>query len=224
MSNKEAFDRAHPNTLPDHFREVGIGTLLAGGLIHRSKFSFVAGGTSARHVATLQHMALQSSSKAMSILRATVRAGAVTGELTPQAFGATPATTQIAVAPNGDIVALAADAITDVDVTYLSAPMKELVLTLDVDPATGICLLPPPATGPGVVYLVAAEALVGTVSGEKRVLVPGAVNPATPQARLSVAKTQVNFTVADAVSKAKITLAINVPNLYSKLYEAEVTV
>lgn len=225
MSVREALSRANPNALADHFRNLDIGQILSAGIpVYRRKFSFVAGGTSARHVATLQHMALDPKAKATSILRATVRAGGVTGELTPVAFGATPATTQIGVAPNGDIVALAADAITDVDVVYVGDKTDSVELVLPVNPATGVALIPSKYTALGIVLLHSANATVGTVTGEKRVLVPGAVNPATPQVRLDVAKTQVQFTVADAVSRATVVLCFGGKDTYAQLLAAEQSV
>lgn len=229
MSGKTAIDRANPGSLPTHLQNLGgLGSMLLGCVpVLRKKFNFDAAGASASHQSTLDAMALDCGAKAATILRATVRAGGVTGELAPQAFGATPATTQIAVAPNGDIVALGTDAITDVDVLYIPhGPLKEVVLSgVTVDPATGIFNIPTAWTTRGVVYLHKAVATVGTVVGEKRILVPGAVNPATPSARLSVAKTAVHFTVADAVSKADITLAV-LPSedIYALLTGNEITV
>jgi len=226
MTIKQAIDRANPNGLPDLLRQIKFGSLILGGLpLLRKKFSFVGGSTSARHVATLHHMPLGAEGSAALILRAYARAGgAGVGELAVQAFGATPASGQIAVAPNGDIVALAADALTDVDVFAILMPMEEVVVSLDVVAATGVCALPSSLTTRGVSYLKSAVVTAGTVTGEKRILVPGAVNPGTPQARLSLAKSEVNFTVADAVTKATLTFARNMEiDAYAKLLEAETT-
>lgn len=209
MSLLDALKRANLNGLADHLRSLGLQNLLGGIPIHRRKFNFDAAGASSSHVATLDHMSLVPELKALSIVRATVRAGGVTGELTAQAYGTTPATTQIAVAPNGDIVALGTDAITDVDVSYIPIPCKKVTLTdFPVDPATGVLTLPSWVTANGVVYLHSAVVTAGGVTGQKRVLVPGATNPATPQCRLSVPKTAINFTAADAVTKATVVLAV----------------
>lgn len=226
MTIKEAINRANPNGLPDLLRQIKFGSLILGGLPQlRHKFNFDASGASARHQATLDHMPLAADGSAAVILRAYARAGAAgTGELAVQAFGVTPASGQIAVAPNGDIVTLAADALTDVDLYAVLMPLEEKVITLDVIPGTGVCALPASVTGRGVGYLKSALVTAGTVVGEKRILVPGAVNPATPSARLSVAKDAVHFTVADAVSKVTLTLAMNPEvDAYARLYEAETT-
>lgn len=225
MSLHSALQRANPNSLADNLRLLGLGNLCSSVMLTRNKFSFDAAGASASHVATLDAMALDPKIKALAVTRATVRAGAVTGELAPQAFGATPATTQIAVAPNGDIVALATDAITDCDVHFLAVACEEVVLELACDPATGIVLIPTAWKDRGVVYLHKAEALTGTVTGQKRILVPGAVNPATPQCRLSVAKDAVHFTVADAITKVRVTFSVHAKeNVYDELLKAETTV
>ena len=224
MTLRAALDRTNPNTLADHFRDIGIGAILQAGIpVARRAFNFDAAGASARHVATLDHMPLDPTCKAAVILRATVRAGAVTGELTPQVYGTTPATTQIAVAPNGDIVALAADAITDCDVVFIPEKLDVLTLDLVVVAATGVAVVPAQALlGRKIVMLHSANATAAGVTGEKRVLVPGAVNPATPQVRLDVAKTQVQFTVADAVTKATVTLVLSpAKDVYAKMLAAE---
>lgn len=158
-------------------------------------------------LATLQAIVLGDYKKASSILRATVRAGGVTGELAVQAYGATPITGQIAVAPNGDIVVLATDAITDIDVHYV--PSQVEVVELTVDGLVGSELpIPAKYTARGVVSLLEAEVLAGTTLGKKIILVPGAA-PATTKANLDVAKTKVQFNSAtDAVTKARVKIGV----------------
>jgi hypothetical protein len=220
---QDGINRCNPNSLADYARLIGLGDVLLGSLpIMRGRFSFAAAGADAGQVATLDVMKLDMGAKAATILRAWARTGgalSATGELAVQAFGATPATTQIAVAPNGDIVALTADALTDVDVLYIPIKCQAVTLTdLPVVPGTGVAVLPQWVKDRGVVYLDSFNATAGTVTGKKRVLVNGAVNPATPQCRLSVDRTQVNCTVADAVTKATITLAILPPkDIYNQL-------
>lgn len=226
MSLKDAFNRANPNTHADWERLIALGDVLLGSLpTMRGRFNFDASGASASHVATLDHMPLDGGAKAATILRAHARAGgalSATGALTVAAFGATPATTEIAIAPNGDIVALAADALTDVDVYYIPFKGELKTITVAVDPATGIALLPNDAKARGVIYLHKATALAGTVTGQKRILVNGAVNPATPQCRLSVARDQVNFTVADAITSAELQVVmLPLKDLYAQLLAPE---
>ena len=197
-------NRANPTTVANYLRKVRVGDLLAGNVVqHRRRINMDALGVSAYNLATLDTLVLDPSSRATSIYRATSRAGGVTGELAVVAYGATPTTGQIAVAPNGNIVTLATDAITDVDITY--APERGDVIE-SVFPVTAVVLTLPTSGhyARGVVLLLEAEALEGAVVGKKIVLVPGTA-PATLQARLNVAKTQVLFNAAtDAVTRARI--------------------
>lgn len=203
MSEIDALNRANPNTIPDHFRNFKLGSWLAGRTMQlRKKFNFDVSGNNGRHVATVDCMPLDNRMKAAQVVRAYARAGAVTGELTVAAASATPTTGQIAVAPNGDIVALATDAITDCDVYYQPIELEEREIIVPVVAGTGVGLLPAGVTARGVFYLASAVVTAGGVLGERRILAPGAVNPATGNARLSVAKDAVNFTVADAVTSA----------------------
>lgn len=209
MTGKQAFDRANPNTVPDLLRRVEAGTIVQSGLpIYKYKYNpDVTGALNPDQLATVDTLDCGDAPAAV-VLRATARAGGVTGELTPAAFGATPTTGQIAVAPNGDVVFLATDAITDVDVIYIPMKCKVVELVLGVIAATGVMALPLGLRTAGILAVLEAEALEGTVTGRKRILVPGAVNPATPQARLSVAKDQLQFTVADAITRARVRLAV----------------
>lgn len=202
---RAALDRADPNTLPDLLRELGLGSLFQGQFVQfRRKVNMVTQGVDAGSLATLHALRLTEGGRAASILRATVRAGGVTGELTPVAFGATPATTQIAVAPNGNIVTLAADAITDLDVVF--APERGDLLNTVFPVVAHVLTLPPKVVAQGVVLLADAEAIEGTAIGRKVVLVPGAGAPAAGQARLNIAKGMVTFAAADAVTRARVKL------------------
>lgn len=213
MAEKDAMDKGQPNTLPTHMQGIKIGSTLLGGLAtimpNVDFTNAVTNGAQPSQLATLHVQPLDPCAKAATVDRVTVKAGSVTGELTMVAPNATPATTNAAVAPNGDIVVLAADAITNADVFYTPMKLEAREIELPVDASTGIALIPTDLKNRGVVYLHSAEALTGTVSGKKRILAPGAVNPATPQCRLSVLKDQINFTVADAITKVKVTLCIH---------------
>ncbi len=213
MSNYEALKRANLSGIVELLRTLKFEDVVASGIpVYKRKINMTVApaGTSTRQLATVHQWpaGVLDKAPASAILRATARAGAVTGELTPVAYGVTPATTQIAVAPNGDIVVLAADAITDLDIVYIPEKVEVVDLVLPVIPATGVCAIPAGYVSRGVVLLMDAVAIEGTVTGQKRVLIPGAANPATPQARLSVAKDAVNFTAADAVSMARIKIGV----------------
>lgn len=207
---KTSINRANPNTLADAARLVALGDVLrASPTFLRKK----APAASSNVLATLLALSLNDDAKASTILRAYARtATAGTGELTVVAFGTTPTTGQIAVAPNGDIVTLAADAITSLDVLY--QPEKGDVYEQEVDVATNVLTIPTqftsnvPGVAGGVILLHEAVATVGTATGNKIILVPGAGAPAAGQARLNLAKTTVTFAGADAVTRARIKFSV----------------
>jgi hypothetical protein len=217
----EHLSKADPNVLADILRKINLAQVLRGQVPQFLRRKVPAAGV---QLATLETLVLADDAKASSIVRATVRAGGVTGELTPQTYGTTPATTQIAVAPNGDIAVLAADAITDIDVHYLpergdvyetTMPVVSDVLT----PSTTFTASPR-----GIVLLLEAEAVDATSTGDKVVLVPGAGAPAAGQARLNVAKTTVTFAAADAVTRARVKFLLVALQDLDALLEAEATV
>lgn len=129
---------------------------------------------------------------AHSITRATAKAGGVTGALTVDAYGATPATGEIAVAPNGDIVVLNADAITDLDVSFISED-GEIVEETGLVPASGVVTPLDPRASRGLKVLLEAEILTGTTVGKSIILVPASSNPATTKAALDIAKKTIRF-------------------------------
>ncbi len=218
---KDQIDAANPNTLADLMRKIQLGQVLRGQLPQVLRKQNPA--ADAAQLATLESLVLPNDAKATSILRATVRAGGVTGELAVQAYGTTPSTGQIAVAPNGDIAVLAADAITDMDVVYL--PERGDVVTVTADVATGVLTIPAPYVSRGVIALLDANATVGTVTGRKKILVPAAGLPATTKAQLNLAKSTVSFNNAtDAVTKASVTLLLAAAIDLDTTLEAESTI
>jgi hypothetical protein len=221
-TQRVAFDRANPNTISDLLRSVALGSLLQGQIMQvRRGLDADAAGTNPENLATLDAITLPDAGKANSILRATVRAGGVTGELTPVAYGTTPATTECAVGPNGDLVFLATDAITDVDVVY--APERGDVIDSVFPVVSNVLTLPASITARHVVLLEEAEALEGTSTGRKIVLVPGAGAPAAGQARLDVAKATVTFAGADAVVRARVKLLVAAAEDLADVLEADET-
>ncbi|HUU43035.1 MAG TPA: hypothetical protein VMX57_04610 [Planctomycetota bacterium] len=202
-SLKNLVNTGNPNALGDQFRALALGDMLrALPTFLRKKAPAADGGS----LATLAALVLAEDGKASSISRATVRAGGVTGELTVVAYGATPSTGEIAVGPNGDIVTLAADAITDLDVVY--QPEKYDTVEVTLTATAGVVTIPATFSGRGVVLLLDATATTGTATGRKIVLAPGAGAPAAGQARLNIAKSTVTFAAADAVTAATLKLAV----------------
>jgi hypothetical protein len=204
QSFKNKLNSANHNVVPDMMRSMKFGNTMRAMPCQLRKKDPAA---SAYNLATVEAVGLADDAKAAFIMRAVARAGAVTGELAAVAYGVTPATGQIAVAPNGEIVTLAADAITDLDVLYV--PEKyDAVFDITLPCVTHVLTIPSSFTAKGVALLMYAEALVGGSTGKKIVLIPGAGAPAAGQARLNIAKSTVTFAVADAVTSAKITFAI----------------
>lgn len=202
-SLKNVLNMANPNQLADIFRQLGLGDILRSETTTLRKKAPVA---SSYQLNTLQAFVLPDDAKARVISRAYARAGGVTlGELAVQTYGTTPTTGQIAVAPNGDIVVLASDAWTSVDIVY--APEKCDPVEIVVPVASNVATLPAQVTTPGVVMLCEAEVLAGTSLGAKIVLVPGS-SPSAGQCRLNLAKTQVAFNSGDAVTSVRLKLQV----------------
>lgn len=204
-SLKNKLDAANPNVIADGMRIVKFGSILRASVTTLRRKDPAADAGS---LATLEAVVLPDDGKALTILRAYARAGTGTlGELAVQAFGTTPAAGQIAVGPNGDIVVLAADAWTDLDVVYQPDKYDLAEVTLPV--VANVATLPPSLiTNTRVVSLLDANATAATSTGRKIILVPGAGAPAAGQARLNLAKTTVTFAGADAVTQATIKVAI----------------
>lgn len=205
-SLKTQMDSGNPNTIASALQKMRIGSQLRASKTRLLKKLPTAAGTV--QLGTLQVIALPEDAKACSVFRATSRAGTFTGELLPVAFGVTPITGQIAVAPNGDLVVLATDAITSIDVLYEPEPHDVLEFS-GLSPVAGVIAIPAPALALGVVGLIEAEVLTGTITGQKLVVVPGAGAPATLQARLDLAKANVQFNAAtDVPLTVRIKLAV----------------
>lgn len=233
---KDALDRANPATIAAAFGLLKLGRVFRGQLPMPLRRKVPA--ADAASLATLNVLRLPDDAKAAVILRATVLAvgsGAVLGELTPQAFGATPSTGQCAVTPSGDIAFLASDAATLVDVLYvpergyvvttLALPVASNVLTLPTV-YTQAAVVPSTSNGfkatpGGVVLLTDAVADAGTSTGRKVILTPGSSAPSAGQARLNAAKTTVTFASADAVTSAHVTLVLCTPYDLDSLLEGE---
>lgn len=209
MGLRESFDRANLNTLADQFRLIKLGQTLRQDLkTTKRKLDPDTAGTNPEDLATLDSIVLPNDAKAGTILRAFARAGtAGTGEMTVAARHATPLTGEVGVSPAGNLVFLAADAITDVDVEYIPE-RGDLAVTAELPVAANVLTLPTALSGNALV-LVEAEATVGTSTGRKIVLTPGAGAPAAGQARLNLAGTTVTFAAADAVTAAIVTLLVD---------------
>lgn len=206
---KAAIDRANPNTISDSFRVLQLGKTLASDVKQTKRnVDMDALGTDPSELGTLDAIVLPEDARAGTILRAYSRAGSAgQGELVVDPPNTTPGTGDIAVSPAGNIVALAADAHTDVDVEYI--PVRGDVVEISGVPAVGVLAIPTSLVTRGVLVLLEAEALVATIAGRKIVVAPAAGLPATLQARLDVAKANVSFNNAtDVVTSARARLLV----------------
>lgn len=222
-TTKEVLNRANPDTIPDHLRAMKFGSLLRGQLsqVIRKKAPAANSGAPGATVLTI---VLPNDARATRIERAYGRAGtAGTGELTIVAPGTTPATGEISIQPDGNLMTLAADAHTSVDVTYIPE-RGDVIELVDQQVATHVLTIPSWVTARGVVLLLEATATAGTLTGRMRVLTPAASAPATTQAKLNVAKTTVTFAVADAVTKANVKLLVCAAEDLDTMLEADATI
>jgi hypothetical protein len=208
-SLKDIGNRIKASNIAEFFRALDIGSLL---LAMPTTLRDQVPAANNSNLATLVVLRLPDDAKAAAVLRCSVKTGTVTGEFTPVAFGTTPATTQVAVTPAGDIAFLGTDAPTLVDVLYV--PENADVIEGSFDVAANVLTLPAGVTSQGVVLLEEAAVTTGTSVGNKIVLVPGAGAPAAGQARLNLARTTVTFAGADAVTKATVKLAVRQPTSF----------
>lgn len=215
QSIKDSLNYPDVAKVGDLLRAIAFGDLILGQMNQvRRSVDMTAQVASGYNLATMQAIVMATSNlpPACTVLRATARAGGVTGELTSVGYGVSPTTGQIAVAPNGSIVTLASDAITNVDVSYTPERGQVIEYTGPVPSATGVMALPTSIIGNGIVLLLEAEVLTGAVVGKKIVLVPGGTGPATLNARLAVAKTTVNFNQAtDLPTRARVKFLVSMP-------------
>jgi len=221
-SGKNILNNANASEIASMLQKIRFGDFVRGMPIKLVKKNVDTMVASLHDLATVDSIVLPDDAKANTIVRAYARATAAAGtlgELAAQAFGTTPADAQIAVSPSGNIVLLAASRYTDVDVEYIPERQDILEMTLPVVAASGVLTLPstlnltPLAAGQtaianGYASLLEAEVTVGGVLGKRIVLVPGAANPATGNARFNLAKTVVQFTIADAVTQARVKLGV----------------
>lgn len=201
-------NRVTPSSAATLLALLAIGDVLAAHVPQQLRQKTPA--ADANQLATLESFGLPMQARAESIVRAYARATGASGtlgELAVQAANTTPADAQIAVAPNGNIVVLAASDYVDVDVTYI--PARGEVVELPELPVTSNALaIPSTYTDRGVVYLLEAVATEGTSAGRKIITAPSGSVASAGHARLDLAKANVKFNGTDAITKARVTLLV----------------
>lgn len=160
-------------------------------------------------LATTPRIPLDPEAPASTILRAYARVGGsgTPGELTPAALYVTPTTGQIGISPNGSIVVLGTDLYSDIDVEYLPAD-GDLIVRTGLVVASNAVAVPADLLARGIVYLIDVNATVGTTTGRKIIQSPSGSAASTASSRLDVAKANVKFGSADAVTLADITFYV----------------
>jgi hypothetical protein len=217
---RNAFDKADPNTLADLFRQIALGSLLQGQLTQvRRGVSPHALGISSYTPATVDALHLPDTGRACVIHRATVRG---VGELTIDAFGTTPSTGHIAVAPNGDIVTLTSDNYADLDVVY--TPERGDVVEIYMPVASNAIVIPTSITARKVVLLLEAESLEGTLVSKLKVLVPSDTNSTSGAACLNLARSSVVFASANAITRARVKFLVRAKEDLCTVLEANSSV
>lgn len=212
------------NTIADYFlKEGGIAQLHLGQMpqmLHRKVPATDPGAP----VSSVVSIALPDEAKVdpsgiVSVYVRAVSGGSVLGyyvEKSTTPF-TTPTTGTYASQPNGNIMLLAADLPTDVDVTYI--PQRGKIITLDAQPVASDSFAIPsvftatpnpnsPGMPGGVIALLEVFSLAGTLTGQLRVKAPNASAPATTLANLDLAKQHVLFAVADAVTSCRVKLLV----------------
>lgn len=192
--------------------------LIAFGQVLRSMRTFLRGKTVDATInpyvfpTNVNSLTLPESAKCHTIKSVYARAGTGTlGLLTidhglHDAVNTAPAAGHCSVSPNGELIFASADAWTKLDIVY--EPEKYDVIEYVGPVAANVMALPAWITAKGVIFMIEAESLVGTLTGKLIVQVPTDAAPATTKANLKLAKDNVNFAVADAVTSARVKLAV----------------
>lgn len=205
---RDALNRANSSTIATHLQRVQLGTVVAGHVPQQISGAVPAARTN--ELGTVLGLGLPYTSRASAVLRATVRSvgsGSVLGELTPVKHDVTPSTGEVAVSPSGDVVFLASDAATKVDVVY--APVAGEVVELTAPCPLGIMALPAWIIARNPLLLLEATADVATIGGRKIILAPAAAVVATTKAALAIDRSKVYFNYAtDVVTYATVKLLL----------------
>jgi hypothetical protein len=210
-SLRAALNRANLQSLPPAFQKIAIGDVLRGLHVALYNQAPLAAAGNPYVIQTASSVYLPDDAKALAIVRAYARAGtSAAGPLTVDSDEATlPATLHCAVAPSGDLVFNATDAWTAVDVFY--QPQRMDVVELNpISVASNAVVLPANQEGLPAVYftLLEVESLAGINTGKFVVGAPAATNSTAKSACFNLAKTQVIFDSADAVTSCRLKLGI----------------
>ncbi len=207
-SLKDAVNRAQPQSLPDALRVLKFGNVLRAlpTYLH-DKLPAVG----SYNIATIRTIPLPDDARAANIIRAYGRVGtsATAGPLTVEADAATaPSTLSCKITPTGDIAFLGTDLWTKVDVLYQPAKYDIMEAVCPCVAGTGVVTLNPAMVAAGVLFLMEAEIVTGTLAAKKFIVANAAAAPATTLAGLNLAKDSVFVAIADAATYVRIKVAV----------------
>lgn len=218
MKLKDVISKALPLTLPSALQTLKFGDILRA---LPTKLVGFAPAVSPYVAATVAVAGLPDDAKAAAVFAVYAKTGGGTAGPLAQHTAYPPITNTYAIAPNGELAFLAGDAWTSIDALYLPDQYDIVEYTVQVVPGTGACTLP--ASVPPMFTLLEAESLAGGLVSKMIVDAPGTAS-ATGHARFtSTAKAGVSFAVADAVTSARIKLAVKKSVDVNALLEAEST-
>lgn len=205
-SLKNQINGGNINELQDILRFLKLGNILRAEQANLYGVVPAAAAANPYVFATAQSITLPDDAKAGVVLYATARSGTgAVGALTPSVqANSAPSAGGIKVAPSGDLLLLAADAYTLIDVTYLPDIYDLFEYTLVAVPGTGVATLP---VGVYATNLLEAEVLAGTTVGKKIVLMPGTAQT-TGSASLNATGTTVQFGTADGATSVRVKVGL----------------
>lgn len=193
---RDAGNEGNPNKVGSFNQLAKMGDALAGD----ERYLRASGiDTAPAHV-----LVLPANAKAHRLLGGfIITAGANVGVLQVVPEDAVLVAGQAQVTADGDILFLAADAVTEAEVYYETAEQLPVTVDVTVVAATGVADLTPRAG----LRLLTAESLTGGVTGVFTVLARGVLQAglATTQAALQPNGETVEFLIADAVTSARVT-------------------
>lgn len=207
---KDVLNDANPGSVDSALQKMRLGDILRQATLQHVHVT--APALDANQLGTLQGIGLPKSARCARITRAQARKGTATvpanGLLAVQAEAVTPATQQIGVAPNGDIVVLAADVWTDLEIQY-EAIKGDVVELVGFPVASNVATLPAALTAQGVQRLLDVNAVVATATGRKIILTASGGTPSAGQCNLNLACSTVTFASADAVTSCNLSLLVS---------------
>jgi len=186
---KTVLDEGNPNKIADAARDVKLGQVA--GAIHRVKVPVAA------HIAVLPDEA-----KAAALLGGFITVGTVTGPIIPVV--AAPASTREAqINLDGNVLFLAADAVTEAELWYVGFDGRVIVATLPV--VANVATLTPPGQ-----LLISVDELVGGAVAAKNAR--GTAQAADTDVQLSADGDSVIFGSSSTVTQARFTyIALDQP-------------